>query len=102
MPIYPEDGDFPALMLLVAVAVTASFGGFGPSLLATAGGFLALDYYFESPELSFAVSALGTSLDLIAFVFVAVFLGVLNARLRDARRRANAARAQAEEALRVR
>jgi len=102
VPIYPSDGDFPALLLLVAVAITASVGGFWPALLATVCGFVALDYFFESPSLSFAVSALGTSLDLIAFVFVAVLLGVLNARLRSARRRADAAREQAETALRVR
>jgi two-component system sensor histidine kinase KdpD len=102
LPIYPSDGDFPALLLLVAVALTASIGGFGPALVATIGGFLALDYYFESPALSFAISALGTSLDLIAFAFVAVLLGVLNARLRTARQRANTAREQAEIALRSR
>ena len=102
LPIYPDDGDFPALLLLVAVAITASFGGFGPALLATILGFLALDYFFESPALSFAISALGTSLDLVAFVFVAVLLGVLNARLRSARERANEARTQAEVALHAR
>jgi two-component system sensor histidine kinase KdpD len=102
IPVYPSDGDFPALLLLVAVAITASIGGFWPALIATIGGFLALDYFFESPALSFAVSALGTSLDLIAFAFVAVLLGVLNARLRSARQRANAARMQAEIALRAR
>jgi two-component system sensor histidine kinase KdpD len=102
LPIYPSDGDFPALLLLVAVAITASVGGFWPALLATIGGFLALDYFFESPALSFAISALGTSLDLVAFAFVAVLLGVLNARLRSAHQRANAARMQAEIALRAR
>jgi two-component system, OmpR family, sensor histidine kinase KdpD len=102
VPIYPSDGDFPALLLLVAVAITASLGGFWPAMLATLCGFVALDYFFESPSLSFAVSALGTSLDLIAFVFVAVLLGVLNARLRTARQRADAARLQAETALRAR
>jgi len=102
VPIYPSDGDFPALLLLVAVAITASVGGFWPALVATIGGFFALDYFFESPALSFAVSALGTSLDLIAFAFVAVLLGVLNARLRSARQRADAARTQAEVALRAR
>jgi two-component system sensor histidine kinase KdpD len=102
LPIYPDDGDFPALLLLVAVAITASLGGFWPALVATVGGFLALDYFFESPALSFAVSALGTSLDLLAFAFVAVLLGVLNARLRSARQRATAARMQAEIALHAR
>jgi two-component system sensor histidine kinase KdpD len=102
LPIYPSDGDFPALLLLVGVAITASLGGFWPALLATVLGFLSLDYFFESPALSFAISALGTSLDLVAFAFVAVLLGVLNARLRTARQRANAARQEAEVALQAR
>ncbi|MBV9582268.1 MAG: PAS domain-containing sensor histidine kinase [Chloroflexi bacterium] len=99
LPIYPDDGDFPPLLLLVAVALTASFGGFWPAALATSLGFLSLDYFFEQPEWSLAISALGTSLDLVAFVLVAVLLGVLNARLRHARERANEARTEAEVAL---
>ncbi|HEY2200884.1 MAG TPA: ATP-binding protein [Solirubrobacteraceae bacterium] len=102
MPIYPSDGDFPALLLLVAVAITAALGGFWPALIATVGGFLALDYYFEAPQLSLTLSALGTSLDLVLFAIVAVSLSVLNAQLRTARQRADAARAQAELSLRTR
>jgi two-component system sensor histidine kinase KdpD len=100
--VYPADADFPPLVLLVAVTLAASVGGFGPALVATIGGFIALDFWFESPPFALAVSALGTSLDLVAFVIVAVVLGMLNARLRNARHRANAARQQAEEALQAR
>jgi K+-sensing histidine kinase KdpD len=102
LPIYPLAGDFPALLLLAAVAISASVGGFGPALAATIGAFLALDFFFEYPPYSFAVAALGTSLDLIAFLFVAFLLGGLNARLRGARRRASAAREEAVHALRAR
>src|SRR5205823_3227063 len=82
--------------------VTASVGGFGPAVLAIVAGFLALDFFFESPPFSFIVSHLGTSLDLVAFVLVAILLGTLNARLRRARQRADAARQQAEAALMTR
>jgi two-component system sensor histidine kinase KdpD len=100
--VYPQADDFPGLLLTAAVAVTASVGGFGPAILAIVAGFLALDFFFEFPPYTFAVTALGTSLDLVAFLFVAALLGVLNARLRAARRRADAARHDAEIALKTR
>ena len=87
---------------LAAVAISASFGGYGPAIAAVVGGFLALDFFFEYPPYTFEITALGTSVDLLAFLFVAILLGTLNARLRVARRRASAARAQAEAALQVR
>src|SRR6202011_1136257 len=98
-PLYPSAVDFPVLLLLAAVAISASFGGYGPAVVAVVGGFLALDYFFEYPPYTFEVTALGTSIDLLAFLFVAVLLGTLNARLRTARHRASAARTQAEAAL---
>jgi two-component system sensor histidine kinase KdpD len=102
MYMYPLDADFPPLVLLMAVAITASIGGIGPALLATVGGFLALDFYFEQPPFMFSVSSLGTAFDLVAFALVSALLGTLNARLRSARQRANAARTEAEEALQAR
>jgi two-component system, OmpR family, sensor histidine kinase KdpD len=102
VPLYPEAGDFPVLLLTAAVALAASWGGFGPAVVAIIGGFISLDFFFESPQYSFAVTALGTSVGLIAFVFVAVLLGMLNARLRNARQRADQARQQAEAALHAR
>jgi len=102
LPLYPEAPDFPGLLLAAAVALTASVAGLRPAILATVFGFLSLDFFFESPPYSLAVAALGTSLDLLAFVFVAVLLGLLNARLRTERQRANLARQQAEIALQAR
>jgi two-component system sensor histidine kinase KdpD len=102
LPVYPAAPDFPALVLLVAVAVAASLGGFGPAIVATLGGFLSLDFFFESPPYTLALNGPRTSLDALAFLAVAVLLGSLNARLRTARERAKAARRQAEAALQVR
>jgi two-component system sensor histidine kinase KdpD len=99
---YPIDADFPALLLLVAVAITASVGGFGAALIATVGGFLSLDFYFEQPPFMFSVSSIGTAFDLLAFAVVSIVLGTLNARLRNARQRAYAARRDAELALQAR
>ena len=102
LPAYPAANDFPALLLLAAVAISASVGGYGPAIVSTLAGFLLLDFFFENPPYSFTISDLGTPLDLIAFLFVAVLLGTLNARLRAARQHASAARAEAEAALRTR
>jgi two-component system, OmpR family, sensor histidine kinase KdpD len=99
MYMYPIDADFPPLVLLLAVALTASAGGIGPALVATALGFLSLDFYFEQPPFMFSLGSIGTAFDLVAFALVSVFLGTLNARLRNARRRAYAARIDAEQAL---
>ena len=102
LPFYPAAADLPDLLLLAAVAVSGSFGGYGPAAVSVMGSFLALDFFFEFPPFNFAVTDVGTSLDLMAFVLVAILLGWLNARLRVARQRALAAREQAELALQAR
>ena len=101
LPIYQIAIEIPVLLLLAGVAVSGFVGGYGPALLATVLGFFVLDYYFEAPPFSFYVT-IGTWLDLIAFIVVAVLVGALNARLRQATARALRARAQAEAALKSR
>jgi two-component system sensor histidine kinase KdpD len=102
MPFYPQAAVFPALLQLASVAANASLGGVGPAIVATIGGVLALDYFFENEQYSFFASDFGTPIDLVAFLFVAALLGGLNVRLRAARQRANSARQQAELALKAR
>jgi two-component system sensor histidine kinase KdpD len=102
LPFYPGAADLPDLLLLAAVVVSASFGGYGPAAVAVVGGFLSLDFFFEFPRYTFDVTDLGTSLDVMAFVLVGILLGWLNARLRVARQRAWAAREAAESALEAR
>jgi two-component system, OmpR family, sensor histidine kinase KdpD len=98
----PAAIDVSPLLFLGAVAITAWYGGLWPGLLATALGFLALDYFFESPAYSFAVSEPRTLLDSLAYVIIAVLLGSLNAQLRRARARAEASLAEARAAVRAR
>src|SRR6185503_9938072 len=83
LPLYPLADELPALLLLAAVAVSGAFGGYGPALLATAAGLLVLDFFFGAPPFVFEVTA-GIWLDLLAFLFVALLVGSLNARLRVA------------------
>jgi two-component system, OmpR family, sensor histidine kinase KdpD len=99
---WPGAADLPDLLLLAVVVISASVGGYGPATVAVVGAFLSLDFFFEFPPYNFDVTDLGTSLDLTAFVLVAILLAGLNARLRTARQRAWAARAAAESALTAR
>jgi len=99
LPFWPDAADLPDLLLLAAVVVSASFGGYGPAAVAVVGAFLSLDYFFEYPPYTFDVTDLGTSLDLTAFMLVSILLSTLNARLRAARQRAWSAREAAEAAL---
>jgi two-component system sensor histidine kinase KdpD len=96
------DDDVPLLLFVVAVSVSAAFAGLGPALVSTVIGFAAMDVFFEQPPLLLQVTETRTPVDLLAFLVVAVALGSLNARLRQARQRANAARGEAEQAVRAR
>jgi two-component system sensor histidine kinase KdpD len=72
---------------MAAVAVASSYGGFGPGLLAALLGGLAIDYFFEEPLGSFAITSLNTVLNVLVFLLVAVLVGAVNARVRAARER---------------
>ncbi len=96
----PQDADAAApVLFLGAVAVTGWYGGLGPALLATVLGVLALDYFFESPPNSLLVSDTRTLVASLAYLLVALLLGSLNAQLRTARDRAEAALRARDEAL---
>ena len=90
------------LLFLGAVAVSGWYGGLRPALLAAGLGFLALDYFFETPAYSLEVSDVRTLLDSLAYLVIAALFGVLNARLRAARLSAERALAAAEAAIRAR
>src|SRR5258708_19519438 len=62
LPVYPAAADLPVLLLLAAVAISASFGGYGPAIVAVVGGFLSLAFFFGFPPYPFQVSALCPSL----------------------------------------
>jgi two-component system sensor histidine kinase KdpD len=83
-------------LLLVVVAGCAGYLGLGPALLATGLATLAVDYFFEAPQGSFAIDTSTTLLALATFLGLACLLSALNTRLRMARERAEEARAQAE------
>src|SRR5262249_39662580 len=94
--------EAPALLYLGAVGLAGWYGGIRPALVPTIIGALALDYFFETPRLSFAVSSPKTVVGLASFMFVAFLVGLLNDRLRVANVRLRAERDRAEAAVRAR
>jgi nucleoside-diphosphate kinase len=76
---------------VAAVVASAWFGGRGPGLVATALGFLAIDYFFEEPVYSLDISSVGTAVDLVGFVLISVLVGALSARANTATTRTRVA-----------
>ena len=95
----PELHSEVPIFFLAAVAVSGWYGGLRPALLATVTSALTLDYFFELPAYEWHVSRIGTALSLLVFLLLAVLLGSLNARLRAATVRAEAAVRARDELL---
>jgi signal transduction histidine kinase len=88
----PLMGHVPfSALFLAAVMLSTWYGGLGPGLLATALAALAVNYFFELPRYSLVINDLITAVDLGLFVLTALLITSLNANLRQARRRAEAA-----------
>jgi len=94
-----RDDSVAAAAFLAVVGISGWYGGLGPALLVTVCGALALDYFFEVPAYTLEVTDPRTMLDLLSFLLVAILLGSMNARLRRARNRAEAAVLAREELL---
>jgi K+-sensing histidine kinase KdpD len=100
-PLEPDD-SVAALLFLGAVGLAAGYGGLGPAMVPTVAGGLALDYFFETPRYSLAISSTRTLLDLASFVFVALLVSLLNHRLRLANQRLREERDRAEASVKAR
>ena len=71
---YPVLGSrYPFLFFFIAIVVTAGYGGYGPSLLATILSWLAIDYLFLVPRSS---STIFESRSQLAFGFFSAGLAV--------------------------
>ncbi len=84
----------PLLLFLVAVMVTAWYGGRGPSLLATVLSVLASDYFFIAPYYS-----LDLGLDDLAPLLVFALIALVMSAMTAARRRAEGELREANERL---
>jgi signal transduction histidine kinase len=86
----------PYPLLLGAVLLGAWYGGLGPGLLATLAAALANDYLVIPPVHSIGLfTSLSSGLNLLVFLLEGSFVSLLIEWLRRARRRAEAARAEA-------
>ena len=95
----PLLGDrFPFLAFIVAIGVTAWYGGLGPSLLAVALSWLAADHFLLQPR---GPGPIFSDRSQVIFPFFAAGLIVtlLSGAVRDARSRARASAAEARRAL---
>jgi K+-sensing histidine kinase KdpD len=89
------------VLFLVAVTLSAWYCGLGSGLLATAGGALAFSYFVTDPVYGLVKPGRGSA-DVAVFVLVSLLITLLYVRLREGRRREEAARHMAEEAIRLR
>lgn len=76
------------VLYLLIVLVVAAAGGVGPAVLAAGLAFLAWNFFFILPYYTLEVAARKDWLELVAFLAVAVAVGVLGGRLRDREERA--------------
>jgi two-component system, sensor histidine kinase len=83
----PEWGaGLPFITLYPAIAFSAWFGGFGPGVLSTAIGAVAVEVFW--PTHFGGVSTAGDALALVLFTAVGVFISALTRGLRESRKRA--------------
>jgi signal transduction histidine kinase len=90
------------VVFLGAVTVSAWFGGVVPGLLATMLGGFAFTFFLTEPAYSLVISGSGITTDLAIFGIVSMLINGLYVRLRHAKRREEAARKEAEAAIRLR
>ena len=88
----------PFPLLLTAVALSAWYGGLGPGLLGTVLSTLVLDYFYEDPVYSLAITSPDTVVKLGVFVAAAVVISQLTERLRATSLQAAKAQAATESA----
>lgn len=97
---YPLFHEPVFLLPLVAVMISALYGGAGPGLLATFLSGAAFVYYFLPPTLRPAAHSAADLIRLGLFLFFSFFVSWVSASFRSAYRKAEVARAEAEEANR--
>jgi two-component system sensor histidine kinase KdpD len=73
----------PGMLFLVAVLVTAVWGGLWPSIAASILGLLVYDFFFIEPFFTFSVAQPRDLIALLTFLLVAVLTSQLTARARE-------------------
>ena len=87
--------------MLLAIVISAYYGGFWPGMLATVVGALGVDLFITGPRFELMPAAPGEAVGLFLFVIVGTIISGLNEALHRARRRIVAdERRRAEAAVR--
>jgi PAS domain S-box-containing protein len=84
-------GGTPYLFLFPAILVAAAYGGLGPGLTATVLAALAADYFLIPPIHQLGFTTTASLVQFVTFVAIGIFMAVLNERLLQSRRAAEAA-----------
>ncbi|HEU5283811.1 MAG TPA: PAS domain-containing protein, partial [Burkholderiales bacterium] len=88
------EGDTPLMLFLLAVTLSAWYGGLGPGLAATLMGALLGDFLFIEPVGSLGVLQQSDMVRLLMFVVVGVAISVINEQRQRAQRSAQHDRAR--------
>jgi PAS domain-containing protein len=88
----------PFQFFLIAVLLSAYYGGMRPAFLSTVISTLAINYFFETPQYSLQITGVDTVVKLLVFLVAALLVSSVTERLRDTEVRARAAQAEAEAA----
>lgn len=87
--------ESPFLLFLIAVMVSAWYGGLGPGLLATVLSALVSDYVFLVPHYGFLGYTLGQTVELGLFIFEGLVISALTVALHSAKSQAEASMEEA-------
>src|SRR3954469_10668112 len=77
----------PFPIFLVAVACSTWRAGLTSGLVSTSLSLVAINYFFEAPIYSLAITEISTVVDMAVFVGAALGIQVLHERLADAQRK---------------
>lgn len=80
--------EAPLLVFIIAVMLSAWYGGLGPGLLATGLSALMGTYFFVLPALSFQVTELANVARIVIFIAEGILMSGLSEALRKSKRRA--------------
>ncbi|HEY7913853.1 MAG TPA: PAS domain S-box protein, partial [Blastocatellia bacterium] len=95
------ENSFPFITYFPAVMLTAWAAGFGPSLLATALGALAADYFFMASRGRFGTETTADVLGLLLFLIFGIFIAALSQSMRRNQRKAETAAAALSESRKL-
>jgi two-component system sensor histidine kinase KdpD len=73
----------PGMIFLVAVLITAVYGGLWPSIAAAVLSVLAYDFFFVEPVYTFTIARTQHAIEIAVFLLVAILSSQLTARARE-------------------